>query len=93
MDQNFLGRDHHPQVLQHLDGRRRNQSRIYSRNHGRNLGWSVVKDRVHVHDLQATILHCLGLEHTCKLIPTNSKGAIFASTDVAGSEVVNEILA
>jgi len=23
-----------------------------------------VEDKVHVHDLQATILHCLGLEHT-----------------------------
>jgi hypothetical protein len=24
----------------------------------------VVEDRVHVHDLHATILHCLGIEHT-----------------------------
>ena len=27
------------------------------------LGYNVVEDPVHVHDLQATILHCLGLDH------------------------------
>jgi len=27
------------------------------------LGYSVIENPVHVHDLQATILHCLGLDH------------------------------
>ena len=26
--------------------------------------YNIVKDPVHVHDLQATILHCLGIDHT-----------------------------
>jgi len=26
--------------------------------------YNVVADPVHVHDLQATVLHCLGLDHT-----------------------------
>ena len=28
------------------------------------FGYNVVSDPVHVHDLQATILHCLGVDHT-----------------------------
>ena len=28
------------------------------------LCMNIVEDKVHVHDLQATLLHCLGLEHT-----------------------------
>ena len=27
------------------------------------LGFNVVNDKVHVHDLQATLLHCLGFDH------------------------------
>jgi hypothetical protein len=26
--------------------------------------YNITKDPVHVHDLQATILHCLGIDHT-----------------------------
>ncbi len=50
----------------------------------------MVKDRVHVHDLHATILHCLGLEHT--QLTYKFQGRNFRLTDVAG-EVVNKILA
>ena len=32
--------------------------------HTDELGFAAVEDRVHVHDLQATILHLLGLDHT-----------------------------
>ena len=28
------------------------------------LGFNIVEDKVHVHDLQATMLHCLGFDHT-----------------------------
>ncbi len=49
-----------------------------------------MEDRVHVHDLQATILHCLGLEHT--KLTYKFQGRNFRLTDVAG-EVVNKILA
>ncbi len=43
-----------------------------------------------MHDLQATILHCLGLEHT--RLTYKFQGRNFRLTDVAG-EVVKKILA
>lgn len=54
------------------------------------FGLSVVENPVHVHDLQATILHCLGLEHT--QLTYKFQGRNFRLTDVEGS-VVKEILA
>ena len=54
------------------------------------LGFSIVKDKVHVHDLQATILHLLGFNHE-KLV-YRYQGRDFRLTDVEG-RVVNEILA
>jgi hypothetical protein len=49
-----------------------------------------VKDRVHVHDLHATILHLLGLNH--ERLTYRYQGRDFRLTDVAG-RVVNELLA
>ena len=43
-------------------GRRRNQARLVIGKTDE-LGMKVVEDKVHVHDLHATILHCLGLNH------------------------------
>ena len=54
------------------------------------LGFHVVKDRVHVHDLQATILHLLGLDHA--KLNFRFQGRDFRLTDVGG-EVVHKILA
>jgi hypothetical protein len=54
------------------------------------LGFSITKDKVHVHDLQATILHLLGFEHE-KLV-YRFQGRDFRLTDVFG-HVVNDILA
>jgi hypothetical protein len=54
------------------------------------FGWHAVRDRVHVHDLHATILHLLGLDHT-KLTYRYS-GRDYRLTDVHG-RVVREILA
>jgi hypothetical protein len=54
------------------------------------LGYYVTQDPVHVHDLHATILHLLGLDHlklTYKL-----QGRDFRLTDVAG-KVVKKLLA
>jgi uncharacterized protein (DUF1501 family) len=53
-------------------------------------GWDVVKEPVHVHDLQATVLYALGLEHR-KLV-TRYQGRDFRLTDVAGN-VVQKLLA
>jgi hypothetical protein len=52
--------------------------------------YNVVKDPVHVHDLNATILHCLGLDHT--RLTFKFQGRDFRLTDVHG-EVVEPILA
>jgi hypothetical protein len=54
------------------------------------LGFNVVKDKVHVHDLHATILHLLGFDHT--KLTYKFQGRNFRLTDVAGN-VVKELLA
>jgi hypothetical protein len=54
------------------------------------FGAAAVKDKVHVHDLHATILHCLGLDHTKLTYRFN--GRDFRLTDVAGN-IVKPILA
>jgi hypothetical protein len=52
--------------------------------------YNVVKDPVHVHDLQATILHCLGIDH--KRLTYRFQGRDFRLTDVGG-DVVRPLLA
>ncbi len=52
--------------------------------------YNIVKDPVHVHDLQATILHCLGVDHT--KLTFKFQGRHFRLTDVHGN-VVSKLLA
>ncbi len=54
------------------------------------LGFDVVQDRVHVHDLHATILHLLGFDHT--KLTYRFQGRDFRLTDVSG-EIVQGLLA
>jgi hypothetical protein len=54
------------------------------------LGFAPTEDRIHVHDLQATILHLLGLDH--KKLTFRFQGRDFRLTDVHG-EVVGKLLA
>ncbi len=54
------------------------------------LGMNVVRDPVHVHDLQATILHLLGIDH--ERLTYRFQGRDFRLTDVHGN-VVKPILA
>jgi len=54
------------------------------------IGYNVVEDPVHVHDVQATILHLLGLDHL--KLTYRFQGREFRLTDVAG-EVVHKMLA
>jgi hypothetical protein len=53
-------------------------------------GWYAVKDKVHVHDLHATILHLMGLDH--EKLTYRYSGRDYRLTDVSG-RVVTEILA
>jgi hypothetical protein len=54
------------------------------------LGFNAVDDRVHVHDLHATILHLLGFDHT--RLTHRFQGRDFRLTDVSG-QVVTKLLA
>lgn len=54
------------------------------------FGAAAVKDPVHVHDLHATILHCLGFDH--RRLTYRFNGRDFRLTDVAGN-VIKPILA
>ena len=54
------------------------------------LGFHVVENPVHVHDLQATILYCLGFDH--EKLTYRHAGRDFRLTDVHG-EVVKKLLA
>jgi hypothetical protein len=53
-------------------------------------GYYAVEDKVHLHDLHATILHLLGLDHT--RLTYRYAGRDFRLTDIHG-EVVTDVLA
>jgi hypothetical protein len=54
------------------------------------LGYYAIEDKVHVHDLQATILHLLGIDHL--KLTYRFQGRDYRLTDVAGN-VVHKMLA
>ncbi len=54
------------------------------------FGYQSVENKVHVHDLHATVLHLMGLEHTRLTFPYSGRN--FRLTDVAGN-VVKQIVA
>jgi hypothetical protein len=54
------------------------------------LGFNAIEDRAHVHDIHATLLHLLGLDH--KKLTFRFQGRDFRLTDVHG-EVLRKILA
>jgi hypothetical protein len=54
------------------------------------LGFHITQDPIHVHDIQATILHLLGLDHL--KLTYHYQGRDFRLTDVEG-EVVRKLLA
>jgi len=85
----FLGRDHHPHAFTvWMAGGGIKPGITYGATD--ELGYHAVEDTVHVHDLQATILHCLGFDHT--KLTYKFQGRDFRLTDVHG-EVVEKLLA
>jgi hypothetical protein len=54
------------------------------------FSYNIVKEGVHVHDLNATILHLMGVEHT--RLTYRHQGRDFRLTDIHG-EVVKKLLA
>ncbi|PAW65190.1 MAG: sulfatase [Opitutia bacterium Tous-C1TDCM] len=85
----ILGRDHFPDAYSiFLAGAGVKHGTVYGETD--ELGFGVVRDKVHVHDLQATILHLLGFDH--EALTYRFQGRDFRLTDVHG-HVVKDILA
>jgi hypothetical protein len=85
----ILGRDHFPDCFSvFLAGGGIRSGTTYGETD--ELGFSVARDKVHVHDLQATILHLLGFNH--EKLSFRFQGRDFRLTDVHG-QVVKGILA
>ena len=83
------GRDHHPQAYSIWMAGGGIKGGI---THGATdeMGFHVVQDPVHIHDVQATILQCLGLDH--ERLTYEYQGRRFRLTDVFGN-VVKPLLA
>jgi hypothetical protein len=86
---NNYGRDHHPRCFaMWMAGG--GIKRGFSIGETDDFSYNITADPVHVHDLQATVLHCLGIDH--KQLTFKFQGRHFRLTDVHG-EVVEKILA
>lgn len=84
-----LGRDHHPQAFtMWMAGG--GVKRGFSYGATDDMGFHITENPVHIHDLQATILHLLGLDH--ERLTYHHAGRDFRLTDVHG-HVVHDILA
>jgi hypothetical protein len=84
-----LGRDHHPQAFTiWMAGGGIKPGITFGKTD--ELGFHPTEDAVHVHDVQATILHCLGLDH--EKLTFRHAGRDFRLTDVFG-KVIKPILA
>jgi hypothetical protein len=88
LTENNYGRDHHPRCFtMWLAGGGIKRGVVMGETD--DFGYNITADPVHVHDLQATILHCLGIDH--KRLTYKFQGRHFRLTDVHG-EVVNKVL-
>jgi uncharacterized protein (DUF1501 family) len=85
----FLGRDHHPRAFtMWLAGGGIKPGVSYGQTD--DIGYNVAENPVGVHDLHATILHLMGIDHT--RLTYKFQGRDFRLTDVSG-EIVTKILA
>jgi hypothetical protein len=83
-----IGRDHHIDAYtMWMAGAGIKPGFIYGKSD--EIGYNVIENQVHVHDLQATILHQLGLDH--KRLTFRYQGRDFRLTDVHGN-VIHPIL-
>ena len=84
------GRDHHPQAftMWFSGGGIRPGVTLGQTDE---LGFHVIERPVHVHDVQATIMHCLGIDH--RRLSFKLRGLDFRLTGVEPHEPVKELLA
>lgn len=86
--QNY-GRDHHPRCFSvFMAGGGMKPGIAYGQTD--DFSYNIEQDPVHIHDLNATLLHCLGIDH--EKLTYRFQGRDFRLTDVHG-RVVTEILA
>ncbi|TWU24254.1 hypothetical protein Pla52o_21800 [Novipirellula galeiformis] len=85
-----MGRDHHPQAftMWFSGGGIKPGVTLGATDE---LGFNITERPVHVHDIQATILHCLGLDH--QRLSVNFRGLNVKLTGVEAHHVVKELLA
>ncbi|MEM6346746.1 MAG: DUF1501 domain-containing protein [Bacteroidota bacterium] len=84
----FDGRDHHKEAFtMWLAGGGVKPGITYGETD--EIGYSGIKDRIHIHDLQATILHAMGMDH--EKLTYRFQGRDFRLTDLYG-KVVKDIL-
>ena len=84
----FLGRDHHPRAFtMWLAGGGIKPGMTIGATD--DLGYNVVEDPIHVHDLHATTLHLLGIDH--EKLTYKFQGRDFRLTDVHG-KIVDKLL-
>jgi hypothetical protein len=78
------GRDHHPQAFSMwMAGGGMKGGVTYGATD--EMGFHVVENPVHIHDIQATMLHCLGLDH--ERLTYEFQGRRFRLTDVFGTVI------
>jgi uncharacterized protein (DUF1501 family) len=83
------GRDHHPRCFtMWMAGGGVKSGTVYGETDS--YGYNIVKDPVHVHDLHATMLYALGIDH--ERLTYKHQGRRYRLTDVAG-RVVRDLLA
>ena len=88
-NQSDYGRDHHGRCFSMwLAGGGVKPGIVYGETD--DFGYNIVRDPVHVHDLNATLLYCLGIDH--ERLTYRFQGRDFRLTDVEG-QVVRGILA
>ncbi len=84
------GRDHHPRCFtMWMAGGGVKGGTIYGETD--DFSYNIVKDPVHVHDLHATVLHLLGVNH--ERFTYRSQGLDFRLTGVEKATVIKELLA
>lgn len=57
------------------------------------FGYAAVQDAVTVHDLHATLLHTLGLDHRALAVPHDGRATSLTDVDVTGAKIVPQLLA
>ncbi len=89
LTQTNYGRDHHPRCFTvWMAGAGVKRGAVFGETDG--FSYNVVRDPMHIHDLNATVLHLLGIEHTRLIF--RHQGRDYRLTDVHG-EVVKGVLA